>query len=121
MATAPVSPLTATGVLRCVVVPSPIWPLALEPQHLAVPSVSRAQLNAPPSAVRGSVEAPQKSVPPQPSAMVPVVAACAAHVVGTHPLQVRDVPTPHGKPTAVTALGDWIVVWLPRPPYWLSP
>lgn len=35
---------TFAGVARCVVEPSPSRPLAFEPQHMAVPSVSRAQV-----------------------------------------------------------------------------
>jgi len=35
---------TVTGAERLVVVPSPSWPWLLRPQHLAVPSESRAQV-----------------------------------------------------------------------------
>ena len=42
MLLAVVMPDTPTGVVLSVVVPSPSWPLALEPQHFIVPSVSRA-------------------------------------------------------------------------------
>ena len=41
--------------------------------------------------------------PPQPSAMVPEVAAWAAQVVGTQPLQAWEVPAPQGNPTTATA------------------
>ena len=43
-ATPPVRPVTSTGVLRCVFVPSPSWPLPLNPQHLTPPAVVRAQM-----------------------------------------------------------------------------
>jgi hypothetical protein len=36
-------PLTAVGVLRLVVVPSPIWPSSFLPQHLSAPLVRTAQ------------------------------------------------------------------------------
>ena len=36
-------PLTATGLVLCVVVPSPSWPLPLKPQHLAAPALLSAQ------------------------------------------------------------------------------
>ena len=36
-------PVTANGVKRCVVVPSPICPFPLLPQHLAAPEVVIAQ------------------------------------------------------------------------------
>jgi hypothetical protein len=45
IATTPlVSPLTATGVNRVVVVPSPSWPLVLNPQQYAAPSFVTAQV-----------------------------------------------------------------------------
>jgi hypothetical protein len=44
----PDSPVTATGADLSTVVPSPNWPLLLYPQHLTVPSVSRAQECRPP-------------------------------------------------------------------------
>jgi hypothetical protein len=43
METALAMPVTATGVVRWVVVPSPSCPLALRPQHLTVPPWMRAQ------------------------------------------------------------------------------
>src|SRR3990170_4719626 len=42
-ATSLLRPDTSTGVVRFVVVPSPEWPLALEPQHLRLPAVVSAQ------------------------------------------------------------------------------
>src|SRR5262245_54436764 len=78
-----VKPLTETGALRWVVVVSPSCPLPLSPQHLTEPSVSIAQLELAVLAMRGRVDAPQKSVPPQPSAMLPEVMPWAAQVVGT--------------------------------------
>jgi hypothetical protein len=39
----------------------------------------------PPPQVSGDVHEPQLSVPPQPSAIVPQLAPCAAHVVGVQP------------------------------------
>ena len=43
-----VRPLTTTGVDVLVVVPSPNWPKALAPQHLAVPFVNNAHEWLPP-------------------------------------------------------------------------
>jgi hypothetical protein len=42
--TAVLIPVTDSGVDELVVVPLPSWPLLLEPQHLTVPSESKAQL-----------------------------------------------------------------------------
>ena len=47
-ATPLVSPVTSTGLLRCVVVPSPTSPVLFQPQHLAPPVVVRAQVWWPP-------------------------------------------------------------------------
>jgi hypothetical protein len=38
------NPITFTGLLRCVVVPSPSCPAPFSPQHLIVPSIMRAQV-----------------------------------------------------------------------------
>jgi hypothetical protein len=38
----------------------------------------------PPPQVSGAAQEPQSSVSPQPSAMVPQVAPCSAHVAGAH-------------------------------------
>ena len=38
------SPLTGTGVSRCVVVPSPTWPYPLYPQHCTPPPLVSAQV-----------------------------------------------------------------------------
>src|SRR3990172_345410 len=49
-ATSLLRPDTSTGVVRFVVVPSPSWPLALEPQHLRPAAAVRAQVCEPPVA-----------------------------------------------------------------------
>ena len=50
-----------------------------------------------PEHVWKSPQLPQKRVPPQPSAMKPLVAPCAWQVVGTQAPQVFEVPPPpHG-------------------------
>ena len=41
--------VTATGVRRCVVEPSPSWPLLLLPQQRTAPAVVRAQVWGPPA------------------------------------------------------------------------
>jgi hypothetical protein len=44
MAVAPLRPLTATGVRRCVMLLSPSWPLLLKPQQRTAPPATRAQV-----------------------------------------------------------------------------
>ena len=44
-------PVTALGVARCVVVPSPRWPAPLVPHVHTTPSVERARLCRPPAAI----------------------------------------------------------------------
>src|SRR5574337_932755 len=44
LATPEVSPTTSTGVALCVAVPSPSWPEAFRPQHLAPPALVTAQV-----------------------------------------------------------------------------
>jgi hypothetical protein len=44
-------PETVTGLLRCVVVPSPSWPMLFAPQHLIVPLVTIAQVCEDPVAI----------------------------------------------------------------------
>src|SRR5215468_6383034 len=78
------SPLRPAAV--SVSVAAPVGP---PPQTLATP---------PPPQVWGAVQVPQVSVPPQPSAMLPQVVPCAAHVVGVHvalPHTLATPPPPH--------------------------
>src|SRR5438132_564130 len=49
-AVSPVRPLTITGAVDCVVVPSPSWPLPLAPQHRAEPPDISAHVKFPPAA-----------------------------------------------------------------------
>jgi hypothetical protein len=70
----------------------------------------------PPPQVWGGVQAPQWSVPPQPSGIGPQLAPACAHVVGVHPPhalppgKVRQVPLQqsapvwHGWPAALHVL-----------------
>jgi hypothetical protein len=54
METAPLSPLTATGVVLCTplpALPSPSWPNSPPPHATAVPSPSSATLWRPPAAI----------------------------------------------------------------------
>jgi hypothetical protein len=45
MAVAPLAnPLTSTGIVRLIVVPSPNWPYQFAPQHLTPPAVVNAQV-----------------------------------------------------------------------------
>jgi hypothetical protein len=53
IATALLSPLTATGVEELVVVVLPSWPSVLSPQHLAVPLDSNAHAWVPPPLIAG--------------------------------------------------------------------
>src|SRR3990172_3256823 len=48
-ATAPVSPETCTGADRCIVVPSPSWPLLFHPHAQTVPSPLSATVWPPPA------------------------------------------------------------------------
>ena len=53
------APVTATGTLLSVVVPSPSWPYSLKPQHWTPPSVVSAQVWYAPAAIAStSLEAP---------------------------------------------------------------
>ena len=49
-ATPLVNPLTATGVSRFAVVPSPSWPRLFNPQHCTTPLLVSAQVWLPPAA-----------------------------------------------------------------------
>ena len=46
-----VSPLTSTGVRRCVVELSPSWPLPLSPQHFTPPAIVSAHVCVAPVAI----------------------------------------------------------------------
>ena len=68
-----------------------------------------------------TVVAPQYSVPPQPSGMVPLAAPAAAQVVGVHVPHSAEVPPPHGKPYTATAVLLPVASTLPSSPYASSP
>jgi len=61
MLVASVMPDTLTGVVRVVVVPSPSRPEPFEPQHIRLPSVSRAQEWILPTAMLVAVVMPETS------------------------------------------------------------
>ncbi|MFO0755352.1 MAG: hypothetical protein U0359_02605 [Byssovorax sp.] len=55
-------PVTATGVVRWVVVPSPSWPLVFSPQHFTVPPWMSAHAKASPVATLVTLLRPETSV-----------------------------------------------------------
>ena len=61
MLVAVVIPDTSTGEVRSVVVPSPSWPYTFLPQHITLPSVSRAHEWKAPRAMLVAVVMPATS------------------------------------------------------------
>src|SRR5688500_2572090 len=55
-------PPTETGDVRCVVVPSPSWPLPLAPQHRAVPLARSAQVELEPAEICTTSVRPKTAV-----------------------------------------------------------
>src|SRR6059036_300740 len=70
---------------------TPARPVAVRVSTAVVGALPQTFATPPPPQVCGAVQAPQVSVPPQPSAIVPQFFPCAAQVVG---VQAGVVTTP---------------------------
>src|SRR5436309_801426 len=65
-------PPTTTGVDASVMVPLPNWPLALAPQHLAVPFANTAHVWSPPAVITTAVTSPLTTTCVDESVRVPL-------------------------------------------------
>src|SRR5207249_1134607 len=131
MATTPLSPLTATGVVLLMVVPSPNWPAVLFPQALTVPSASNTRLWVLPAAMATTPLSPLTvsgvalfmvvPSPNWPELFIPHVRTVPSLIsarLWLPPAEIADNPS---SPVTVTGVVLFVKVPLPNCPASLRP